>query len=200
MWKPERPIPNPVDNMHASIWPFVLEGLTLALAVWAGWLDWRSRRIPNWLTVPALLVGLGANTLAGGWPGAKAALEGAGLGLGLLLPLVLARGLGAGDWKLMGALGAFLGPARLVVVLLGTVLIAGIMAVVEMVRRRRIRQTLQNLWTLLLIILTFGYRGSRENITLDNPGLMALPFGVAAAAATVLFFAVLAGLAVYRAF
>ena len=173
--------------MHASLWAFVLAGLTLALAVWGGWLDWRSRRIPNWLTVPALLLGLGANALAGGWPGAKAALEGAGLGLGLLLPFVLARGLGAGDWKLMGALGAFLGPARLVVVLLGTVFIAGAMAVAEMVRRKRIRQTLANLWTLILIILTFGHRSARENISLDNPGLMALPFGVAAALSTVVF-------------
>jgi len=186
--------------MHASFWPLVLGGLTIALAVCGGWLDWRSRRIPNWLTVPALLVGLGANTLAGGWPGAKAALEGAGLGLGLLLPLVLVRGLGAGDWKLMGALGAFVGPARLVVVLLGTILIAGIMAVVEMVRRGRVIETLKNLWTLILILFTFGHHAARENITLDNPGLMALPFGVAAAAATVLFFAVLTGLAVYRGF
>jgi prepilin peptidase CpaA len=174
--------------MHAPLWAFVLAGLTLSLAVWGGWLDWRSRRIPNWLTVPALLLGLGANALAGGWPGAKAALEGAGLGLGLLLPFVLARGLGAGDWKLMGALGAFLGPARLVVVLLGTVFIAGAMAVAEMVRRKRIKQTLANLWTLVLIIVTFGHRSARENISLDNAGLMALPFGVAAALSTVLFF------------
>ena len=135
-----------------------------------------------------MLLGLGANALAGGWPGAKAALEGAGLALGLLLPFVLARGLGAGDWKLMGALGAFLGPARLVVVLLGTVFIAGAMAVAEMVRRKRIKQTLANLWTLVLIIVTFGHRSARENISLDNAGLMALPFGVAAALSTVLFF------------
>jgi prepilin peptidase CpaA len=170
--------------MHHAAWEYALGGLALALAVWAGWLDWRSRRIPNWLTVPALLLGLGTHTLAAGWPGTKSALEGSGLGLGLLLPFVLARGLGAGDWKLMGALGAFLGPARLVVVLLGTVLIAAIMAVVEMVRRKRVKQTLANLWTLFLIVFTFGRHGIRDNITLDNPGLMALPFGVAAALAT----------------
>ena len=166
----------------------------MALAICGGWLDWRSRRIPNWLTVPALLLGLGANTLAWGWPGAKAALEGTGLGLGLLLPLVLLRGLGAGDWKLMGALGAFLGPARLLVVLLGTVFIAGAMAVVEMVRRKRVKQTLANLWILILIVLTFGHRSARENISLDNPRLIALPFGAAAALSTVLFFCLLLAL------
>src|ERR1043166_2446284 len=115
-------------------------GLAVLLAGWAGWLDWRSRRIPNWLTVPALLLGIAVNAIAGGVAGGEAGLLGAGLGLALLLPFVLLRGLGAGDWKLMGALGAFLGPGRLLVVLFGTILIAGLMAVVEMVRRRRVKQ------------------------------------------------------------
>ncbi len=184
--------------MVGGRWDFALGGLALALAVWAGWLDWRSRRIPNWLTVPALLVGISINSIAFAWPGTKAALEGAGLGLGLLLPFVLARGLGAGDWKLMGALGALLGPNRLVVVLLGTVFIAGIMAVAQMIRSRRVKQTLDNLWVLMVTIATFGVRGQRENITLDNPGLMALPFGVAAALSTVAFFCLVLGLRVLQ--
>ena len=184
--------------MHHAAWEYALGAMALALAVWAGWLDWHSRRIPNWLTVPSALLGLGAQTLSGGWPGTKSALEGSGLGLGLLLPFVLVRGLGAGDWKLMGALGAFLGPARLVVVLLGTVFIAGIMALVEMVRRRRVKETLANLWTLLLIMLTFGHRAARDNISLDNPGLMTLPFGVAVALATVGFFGLVLALRIFR--
>jgi Flp pilus assembly protein protease CpaA len=89
---------------------------------------------------------------------------------------------------MMGALGAFLGPTRLLVVLTGTVFIAGAMAVVEMVRRKRAKQTLANLWTLILIVLTFGHRSARENISLDNSGLMAVPFGTAAALSMVLFF------------
>src|SRR5438094_3710309 len=83
-------------------------GLAVLLAVWAGWLDWRSRRIPNWLTVPALLLGVALNTIVWRLPGTRAGLQGAGLALALLLPFVVLRGLGAGDWKLMGALGAFL--------------------------------------------------------------------------------------------
>lgn len=117
-------------------WNVVLASSALGLAVWAGWLDWRSRRIPNWLTVPALGAGLAVNALAWRWAGTKQALEGAGLGLAILLPFVLLRGLGAGDWKLMGALGAWLGPSRLIVVLFGTVFIAGVMAIVQMVRHR----------------------------------------------------------------
>src|ERR1700693_5314497 len=86
------------------IWLSVLL-LTFAAAA----LDWRSRKIPNWLTVSGILAGIILRTTLGGWPGAKSSLEGAGLALGLLLPLVLLRALGAGDWKLMGAVGALMG-------------------------------------------------------------------------------------------
>jgi len=186
--------------MHSATWNFawtlLLASLALLLAMWAGWLDWRARRIPNWLTVPALGAGLVANTLAWGWLGTKAALEGAGLGLALLLPFVLLRGLGAGDWKLMGALGAWLGPSRLILVLLGTIFISGAMAIVQMIRHGRVKETLRNVWVLLVILTTFGVWGQRENLTLDNPRLMKLPFGVAAAASTLLFFGALSAVTI----
>jgi len=188
------------SNTWNLAWTLVLTTLALAVAVLAGWLDWRSRRIPNWLTVPALGAGLVINTLAWRWAGAKSALEGAGLGLAILLPFVLLRGLGAGDWKLVGALGAWLGPSRLIVVLLGTVFIAGAMAIVQMIRYRRVKETLQHLGILLGILATFGIWGQRHNLTLDNPALMKLPFGVAAAASTVLFFGTLSALQILHSF
>jgi prepilin peptidase CpaA len=186
--------------MHSAVWnlawTLVLAILALLFAMWAGWLDWRMRRIPNWLTVPGLAIGVAANSFAWGWPGMKAALEGAGLGLALLLPFVLLRGLGAGDWKLMGALGAWFGPSRLVVVLLGTVFIAGAMAIFQMVRYGRVTETLKHVVVLFGILVTFGVWGQRHNLTLDNPALMKLPFGAAAAASTVLFFGTLSALTI----
>src|SRR5579859_914549 len=117
---------------------------TLALTLLAGWTDWRSRKIPNWLTVSGFLLGIAVNSVLWGWHntnghGAKASLEGAGLALILLLPFVLLRALGAGDWKLMGAVGAFLGPILLLLVLLGSIFVAGLMAIVEVIRSRRVR-------------------------------------------------------------
>jgi prepilin peptidase CpaA len=165
-----------------TIWLFVV-GVTLL----AGWVDFRTRKIPNWLTVPALFLGIGLRTAVSGWPGAKASLEGAGLALILLLPLVLMRALGAGDWKLMGAVGAFLGPVLFLFVLLGSFLVSGLMAIVEMMRTRRVRETFHNLAVLVQGFFSFGLRANPE-ISLDNPALLKLPFGVAAAIATLLCF------------
>jgi prepilin peptidase CpaA len=159
--------------------------LALALVLSAAWMDCRTRKIPNWLTVPALLIGFTVHIMIAGWPGAKTSLEGAGVALGLLLPLVLLRGLGAGDWKLMGALGAFLGPVLLLFVLLGSVLVAGLMGIVQVMRTRRVKETMRNLSVLVRGFLSFGLRKNPQ-ISLDNPGLLKLPFGVAVAAATVI--------------
>jgi prepilin peptidase CpaA len=168
--------------------PMVKEGvgiLAALLAVAAGWTDWRSRRIPNWLTLPSLVLGVGANSLAWGWAGAREALLGAGLGLALLLPLVLVKGLGAGDWKLVGALGAFLGPGNLLVVLMGTILVAGVMAAVMVVWKKRVRQTLRNLGHMLAAFLSFHLPG--PGLSLDSPESMKIPFGVAVAVAVILY-------------
>ena len=80
--------------------------LTLVLTVMAAYTDLRERRIPNWLTVTGFSMGVAVHAWLGGSRGALTSLEGAGLALVILLPLVLVRGLGAGDWKLMGAVGA----------------------------------------------------------------------------------------------
>jgi prepilin peptidase CpaA len=106
-------------KVQETIW-----ALTIGVTLIAAFVDFRSNKIPNWLTVPAFFLGLTLRAVISGWAGAKASLEGAGLALILLLPLVLMRALGAGDWKLMGAVGAFLGPVLFLFVLLGSVLVS----------------------------------------------------------------------------
>jgi prepilin peptidase CpaA len=159
--------------------------LTIVLSGLAGWLDWRYRRIPNWLTVPGVLAGIAVNSLAGGWSGAKASLLGALLGLGLLLPFVLLRSLGAGDWKLVGALGAFLGPGPLTTVLLGAVFVAGAMALVLIVYKGRTRQAVGNIGTMIAAL--FNLRMPPRQVSLDNPEALKVPFGVAMALTAILY-------------
>jgi prepilin peptidase CpaA len=160
---------------------------TTAVTFVAAIVDFRTHKIPNWLTVPAFLVGISLRTATSGWAGTKASLEGAGLALILLLPLVLMRALGAGDWKLMGAVGAFLGPILFLFVLLGSVLVSGLMATVEMMRTRRVKETFHNLVVLVQGFFSFGLRANPE-ISLDNPALLKLPFGVAVAISTLACF------------
>src|SRR5260370_3716844 len=109
----------------------------MLVAIGAGVFDWRYRRIPNWLTVSGFAAGVAVNTILYRWPGLKAALLGTLLGLGLLLPFVLLRSLGAGDWKLAGALGACLCPPHPLSLLMGTILVAGGMAIAVGVFERR---------------------------------------------------------------
>jgi len=158
--------------------------LPALFAAIAGFTDWRSRRIPNWLTVCGLVLGILVNSLTRGWPGAKESLLGAGLGLLLLLPFVLLRSLGAGDWKLVGALGAFLGPSRLITVLFATVLVAGLMALVLVIWKRRLGRTLRNIARMFAAVFSFHLPG--PEVSLDNPEALKIPFGVAAAIAVIL--------------
>jgi len=159
--------------------------LAVALAIIAAWMDWRERRIPNWLTVPGLLIGIAVNGLAGGWLGLRASLLGAGLGLLLLLPFVFLRSLGAGDWKLAGAVGAFVGPGVLTDLLMASVFVAGIMAVGLVIYKRRLGQTLRNIGHLLGSLLTF--RMPSAEVSLDNPQSLKVPYGVALAMTVVLY-------------
>lgn len=157
----------------------------LALALAAGWMDWRTRRIPNWLTVPGFVAGILANLITGGWIGVKTSLLGAGLGLLVLLPFVFLRGLGAGDWKLAGALGAFVGSEAMVTLLVGSVFMAGLMAVALVIYKRRFKQTMRNIWNMLASLLTFRMPGAE--VSLDNPQSLKVPYGVALALTTLIF-------------
>ena len=164
---------------------YIIWGFAIALTLLAGWIDWRSRRLPNWLTVSGFSIGIIANAAFFHWAGVKDALIGAGIPMVILLPVVLLRGLGAGDWKLMGALGAIVGRDEILHVLVVTILFAGLIAFGQMIWQKRVLVTLRNLWELVRGFFIFGLKPNPE-FNLDNAGASALPFGVAAAAATLL--------------
>jgi prepilin peptidase CpaA len=164
--------------------PVILAG-AVVLSLIAGWTDLRSRRIPNWLTVPGLVIGMGLNTILGGWSGLKTSLLGALIGLALLLPFVLLRSLGAGDWKLAGALGSFAGPALLTDLLIASVFVAGLMAAALIIYKGRVRQTLRNIGHILISLVTFQLPGAQ--VSLDNPESLKVPYGVALAFTVVLY-------------
>jgi prepilin peptidase CpaA len=117
--------------MHSFAWWPVVVVLTIATFT-----DLRSRRIPNWLVFPFLLVGIVSSPWRFDWHGSAHgfAWHGvgqcfAGLGLGFLVYGVMffMGGMGAGDVKLCAAIGAWIGPMQLLVGLLATGIAGGIM-------------------------------------------------------------------------
>ncbi len=98
--------------------------------------DLRTRRIPNGLTVAAAVVALVLAVEGAGWHGAVVTAVGLITGLMIFLPLCLAGKVGAGDVKAMGAVGAFVGPVGVLVAALYTLLAGGITAAVALVSFR----------------------------------------------------------------
>lgn len=88
--------------------PITAFATILLVALAAVW-DFRQRRIPNWLTLSAIPLGVFWNTWAGGLAGLQSSLAGFAVGFGLLFILFAIGGGGGGDVKLMGALGAWVG-------------------------------------------------------------------------------------------
>jgi prepilin peptidase CpaA len=166
--------------LKAGVWVLVI-----IFAGIAGWSDLRRRRIPNWLTVPGLVAGIVANSVVSGWPGARSSLLGAGLGLGLLLPFVLIRSFGAGDWKLVGAMGALLGTRDLIVVLAGTVVVNAVIALFLVVWKKRVRQTLRNIGLLAGSLISL--RMPAPELSIDHPEALKVPFGVAMGITTIVY-------------
>lgn len=172
--------------IHVGSWPEAGPWIpALLLAVLAGVLDWRYRRIPNWLTVSAALAGIAINTFIYRWPGFKSALLGMVLGLALLLPFVALRSLGAGDWKMVGALGACLGPQQLISALVVGALVAGVIALIAVIVTGRLKQTLVNIVHMLGALFTLRMPG--REVSLDDPNSSKIPFGVAMALAVLLY-------------
>jgi len=153
--------------------------LPASIAAIGGYTDYRWRRIPNWLTLPAVLLGIVVNSILSGWAGTRESLLGTGLGLLILLPIVSMKGMGMGDLKFVTAFGAFLGPSHLIAVLVAAIFINAFIALTMVIWKRRVRQTIRNLGHMLVSLLTLHLPG--PELTLDNPQLVKVPFGVALA-------------------
>lgn len=122
-------------------------GTLLALACVS---DLRTRRIPNVLTLSAAGGALLFHGAAGGWSAAGWSLGGLLVGALLFFPVFALRGMGAGDVKLLAAVGAWVGPGQVTAVALATCLVGGAIAIVVALAHGYLRQALTNLYLLLV--------------------------------------------------
>jgi prepilin peptidase CpaA len=122
----------------------------------------RSRRIPNALTFGAAAAALIYNGATGGWSGLGAAALGWLIGAAAFIVPFALGGLGGGDVKLLGALGAWLGPAGAMWVALYTGVAGGVMALAVALASGYLRRALSNVSLLLMHWRISGLRPLSE--------------------------------------
>ena len=110
----------------------------------------KERRIPNWLTLGAIVLGLGAAIIEGGLDGLTDSALGLAIAGGLFLPFCLLGVVGGGDMKLMAAVGAIVGWPMVLRVLCDTCIAGGLIAVAIMAWNGILLTTLANVFRLMV--------------------------------------------------
>ena len=166
---------------------FAYPAVATAVALIGAVTDIKSRRIPNYLTGPAILLGLLLHLTFDGWRGLLTSLA-AGLICGVIfLVLYLAGGMGAGDVKLITAVGAIAGLSNVPYLLVLTALAGGAMGIVFALMRGRLKETLGNVLTLASHHKDEGLK-PHPDLNVLNANNLRLPYGVAIAAGCTITF------------
>jgi prepilin peptidase CpaA len=161
------------------------EILVLVLVLVAAGTDIRWRKIPNWLTLSGILAGFGVNCWLSGWAGLATSGEGLLLGFGVYIVLYALRAMGAGDVKLMAAVGSVVGPTNWILVFIASALAGGVLAVALMIRSGRAKQTLWNSFFIVGELMHFrAPYERRKDLDVRDPRALNMPHGVAIAAGT----------------
>jgi prepilin peptidase CpaA len=105
--------------------------------------DFQSNRIPNWLTFSTLIVGVALQAFFLGTEGLIVAVAGISMGLVFLLPFFLLGGMGAGDVKMMAAIGAFIGYKSVMFATAYSLMIAAVYALVLVTIKGELMTSLQ---------------------------------------------------------
>ena len=166
----------------------MVQALVVLVVVIASVSDFRTRRVPNWLTFSGVVLGIAINAFLYELPGLWLSLKGLGSALLIYFPLFALRGLGAGDVKLMAAVGAIVGPANWLGVLILTAIFGGVSAIILVAFRHRLKETFYNIWFILLSLKSrqAPYEGNPE-LDVKSARAVRLPHAVVIACGTVAF-------------
>jgi prepilin peptidase CpaA len=169
----------------------------LVMLLAAAMFDLMYRRIPNWITVTGVVLGIAMNTVIGPPEGGLVfSLVGLLVAFGVYVALYALHAMGAGDVKLMAAVGALVGWQRWFGIFFVTALIGGVMAVILVVARGRIKKT----WFNVSFILSEMKSGrpaylANEELDVKNKKALGLPHGAVIAVSTLFYLALSARLA-----
>jgi len=163
---------------HHPLMPLQWGVVMVAALVGAG-TDIKSRRIPNWLTGPVLLSGLVFAGVTAGWAGLGDALAGMLLAGVPFVVLFMVGGGGAGDAKLMAALGAWLGVINSLVLLTTVTVLGAVIGLGYALARGQARGVFHNLWAMVLgmWVGAMGRKNPRDLMP-GTPQMVRMPYGL----------------------
>lgn len=153
--------------------------------------DIAQRRIPNWLVLAGLITGIGCNLYVASamltpppnsmWLALENSLLGSIAGLAILLPLYALRAMGAGDAKLMAAVGAFLGPTQVAGAALLTFVAGGVLSLLAAIWSGSLAKVFGNLRLMYMVAVA----GRAAGVSLrDVQTTGRLPYAIAIALGT----------------
>lgn len=164
-----------------AINPQIANMVLVALLLGAVITDLRSRRIPNLLVGGGMVLALLWHLSQAGMPGVFFSLKGMGIGILLLIIPFFLGGMGAGDVKLLGMVGAFMGPRFAFDTFLWMALIGGIIAVFYLLKDGQMGRTLKRLWRGLKLTLLTQEGTYLQESTSKKEFSVYFPYGLAIA-------------------
>ncbi|NLX23747.1 MAG: prepilin peptidase [Phycisphaerae bacterium] len=174
--------------MHESFWVVTCAVLVPGI-LWASWIDYRERRVPNWLNAALAIAGFATQAHFFGWSGLATAALGLIVGFAVLIVPWLMHGMGAGDVKLMMAIGAWLGPWLTFLSFCVGAVVGGVIAVVMILSSGRLWHAYANLLTISQKVTSpstvFSDFGSAKSFGETS---QLLPYGVPLTIGTLIIF------------
>lgn len=135
-------------SVSVEIWAVVIAGLLIAIGT-----DIARHRIPNGLTLTMAVTGLLLNAYLFSWSGVWLAVSGLLTGLLCFLPLHVFSGMGAGDVKLLAALGSLVGPSNVFLIAVMTIISGGVVALAYIAARGGIKAMIRRYQSMLMLLL-----------------------------------------------
>ena len=162
----------------SSVW--FMELLLLGILAICCYTDLKERKILNTIVLPAMVLALFLQFVQQGGAGALFGGTGILVGIALLFIPFALGGIGAGDVKLLGVVGAFKGAGFAFKVFLVAAIIGGIISFALLLKEKRLRESLSNIGKALKVFLFSCFRLFNLN-KLDQENIVAIPYGIAIA-------------------
>jgi len=168
--------------------PVELKFVLIATVLAAAYYDLRVRRIPNWISLSGVILGLGLNIYFQNRLGLMTALGGLLIALSIYVPLYALKGMGAGDVKLMAAVGAIAGPGNWLNIFIMTALLGGAAALTLVLLRRKMGQTLINVSAIVANLAKGKQPSGQDNkLSIHHAKSLKMPHGAIIASGVCLF-------------